>query len=624
MWKHSFFLLMAVLAISQRGVDADGLGLPNGGPGLRSNKSASIVQPDPTYFEPAMPLDFFKNIDPSKFEWMNKDEITPGGTTCGFLHARLGAIPRVNYPKVKVYVCVKFAEVQPAPRGNMAVHCGGPGSLSDCVYAMGSEMFLGPSAGTYNVISFDQRGMGRSEPTFVVDECMKETHDPELLTLQVNYLDEQSVRTASRIYKQRNLECWARKDFLLNSTARDGTTKSYHFLQYSGTRQLAEDIERVRRLVGDQKLSVYGISYGTTVMGTYATVFPNHVNLLVLDGSTCPDNDIVDWIDVLARSMNQRIDYFIASCEFGTQCGRKNMRSCVNKLNNLLQGNAKDLMDTLSLSPAKALIITTVVVFAYEDISAVLCDATEEGDYESIKKLLQALFEPQGVILKSLQDPDVDSHSKPTANELWFPQSKEDWPFSGYKMKASGSVCQDIIFGQDKTFGPYDEDLYVKTLMDLNLKYPGAGTQIPMFSPQQWYSATYYWPEPTPLSPIGNSRLTGIIAGQVYDPATPYICTQEMRENFKSATLLTSRSVNHGLNSAFDQGMRGGNGCISHYQRYFEQGYIDVPDGTVCESDAIGDVCTINEIITGQGCIGTHGFFDDDDTVPDDPPVLSE
>ncbi len=90
--------------------------------------------------------------------------------------------------------------------------------------------------------------MGRSEPTFVVDECMKETYDPELLTLQVNYLDEQSVRTASGIYKKRNLECWARKDFLLNATARDGTTKTYNFLQYSGTRQLAEDIERVRRV----------------------------------------------------------------------------------------------------------------------------------------------------------------------------------------------------------------------------------------------------------------------------------------------------------------------------------------------------------------------------------------
>ncbi len=106
MWKFSFFLLVAILTSTQRSVDADGIGLRDGsGPGLRSNKSAAIDQPDPAYFEPAMPLDFFKNIDPSKFEWMNKDEITPGGTTCGFLHARLGAVPNVNYPKVKVCKC---------------------------------------------------------------------------------------------------------------------------------------------------------------------------------------------------------------------------------------------------------------------------------------------------------------------------------------------------------------------------------------------------------------------------------------------------------------------------------------------------------------------------------------
>ncbi len=261
-------------------------------------------------------------------------------------------------------------------------------------------------------------------------------------------------------------------------------------------------------------------------MGTYATVFPKHVNLLVLDGNTCPDNDIVDWIEVLARSMNQRIDYFIASCEFGTQCGRTNMRSCVNKLNNLVQANAKDLMDTLTVSPGMAMLFSTIIVFSDEQMTTTLCDIAEDEDYTRFKELLQALIEPEDVVLKSLEDPDVDSDSKPTSNILYYPQSKENWPFPDYKLKALGSVCQDMIFGQDKTFGPYDDDLYVKTLMDLNQKYPGAGTQIPMQSPQQWYSATYYWPEATPLSPIGNSHLTGIIAGQVYDPATPYICTQ--------------------------------------------------------------------------------------------------
>jgi pimeloyl-ACP methyl ester carboxylesterase len=46
-----------------------------------------------------------------------------------------------------------------------------------------------------------------------------------------------------------------------------------------------EDIERVRIAFGDQRLSVYGISYGTKVMGLYATIFSDKVNLMVLDGN---------------------------------------------------------------------------------------------------------------------------------------------------------------------------------------------------------------------------------------------------------------------------------------------------------------------------------------------------
>lgn len=46
-----------------------------------------------------------------------------------------------------------------------------------------------------------------------------------------------------------------------------------------------EDIERVRQVFGDQKLSIYGLSYGTKVMGLYATIFPANVNLMILDSN---------------------------------------------------------------------------------------------------------------------------------------------------------------------------------------------------------------------------------------------------------------------------------------------------------------------------------------------------
>ena len=50
----------------------------------------NVPKPNPDIFEPAADLDTFRNVDPSKFEWVNPDEIESGGTTCGFLKAPFG------------------------------------------------------------------------------------------------------------------------------------------------------------------------------------------------------------------------------------------------------------------------------------------------------------------------------------------------------------------------------------------------------------------------------------------------------------------------------------------------------------------------------------------------------
>jgi len=55
------------------------------------NKDATnLPEPNPDIFEPAADLDTFRNVDPSKFEWVNPDEIEAGGTTCGYLMAPFG------------------------------------------------------------------------------------------------------------------------------------------------------------------------------------------------------------------------------------------------------------------------------------------------------------------------------------------------------------------------------------------------------------------------------------------------------------------------------------------------------------------------------------------------------
>lgn len=131
-----------------------------------------------------------------------------------------------------------------------------------------------------------QRGMGRSTPSFTVWDCAVSTYDPDgSIFAALDYTEPSTVRAVAQVYKKRSLRCWNHPEFKMQFEGSNGIVKNYHFLEYSGTRQLAEDIEHVRRLFGNQKLSLYGISYGTKVMGTYATMFPENVNLMVLDGN---------------------------------------------------------------------------------------------------------------------------------------------------------------------------------------------------------------------------------------------------------------------------------------------------------------------------------------------------
>lgn len=596
--------------------------------GKKTEDAFNTEVPNPEHFEPAMNLDYFANIDPDMFEWVNPDEIQPGETTCGFLHAPLDwEVDEVDivYPMVKVYVCVTFATQQPAPRGNMAVHCGGPGSLTLCNYVMALQLDDEVKS-SYNIIGFDQRGMGRSEPTFVIEECAAHKHE-DASKLNINFGDKESIRDAAQVYKETHLNCWNHPGFQLDSVQEDGTSRAFHFLEYSGTRQLAEDIERIRQLFGDQKLSIYGISYGTVVMGTYATTFSDRVNLMVLDGNVDPTSDIVSRELDDARAKQHRLDYFIASCEFGNdQCGGIDARMCLNDVSRMVDWLGDEVGDWLApfrnvlelfgLMSGKNFVMTILIGILMSDFKQFsgVCKYAAIDDYGSFMEWFTTMLFGSDNSEYDLTLPiinvttannetlsfEYNSESKPTSSQ--HPDS--DWPFKGYGELASlTSVTQDMITAQDMEFGSYDEDRYVNFMYDTHMEYPGLGTGMPARWVQQWYSSTYYWPNTTPLPPIGNPTLKGIVAGQMFDPATPYIWTQKMREHFKSTSLLTSRSVNHGISSAIES-MAADKGCYANILRYLKNGYVDFIDGKVCEASHIGDSCDITSIVANGQCGG--------------------
>ena len=54
------------------------------------------------------------------------------------------------------------------------------------------------------------------------------------------------------------------------------------------TANVARDLDVLRALVGDQKLSYAGVSYGSYLGATYANMFPDRVRALVVDGVLDP------------------------------------------------------------------------------------------------------------------------------------------------------------------------------------------------------------------------------------------------------------------------------------------------------------------------------------------------
>jgi pimeloyl-ACP methyl ester carboxylesterase len=111
---------------------------------------------------------------------------------------------------------------------------------------------LAPALGTRDLLIFDQRGTGSSDP------------------LSCGALSSFSGLSASQAFERCALEI---------GPARGGYT----------TQESVEDIEAIRQAAGYEKLVLYGTSYGTKVAEEYAERYPQHVESLVLD-SVVPPN----------------------------------------------------------------------------------------------------------------------------------------------------------------------------------------------------------------------------------------------------------------------------------------------------------------------------------------------
>ncbi|WP_330276794.1 alpha/beta hydrolase [Lentzea sp. NBC_00516] len=153
--------------------------------------------------------------------------------------------------------------------GSLLFNPGGPGASGiDYVWAWGEKMSAGVQ-GRFDVVGFDPRGIGRSNPLrcFASDE-----ERAEFLAAGPIFPYQ---RAQERPFFDRYRSLAAKCD--------------QPIARHMSTADVVRDLDLLRRALGDRKLTYFGTSYGSYIGTTYANMFPDNVRALAIDGVLNPE-----------------------------------------------------------------------------------------------------------------------------------------------------------------------------------------------------------------------------------------------------------------------------------------------------------------------------------------------
>ncbi|MBF6212416.1 alpha/beta hydrolase [Nocardia puris] len=192
-------------------------------------------------------------------------------------------------------IAISRLPAEGARLGSLLTNPGGPGGAG---LSLPSTLKDTPLPRHFDVIGVDVRGVGASSPRLVCrsEEQMREDAIGASSTWvfgEVDQLEEES------------------EDYAMSCVHGSGRT----LLANIGTVDVARDFDVIRAVLGDEKLTYLGFSYGTRLGSTFAQMFPDRVRAMVLDGPIDPASDIDD--PVASNAAFQR-----AFEEYATDCAR--------------------------------------------------------------------------------------------------------------------------------------------------------------------------------------------------------------------------------------------------------------------------------------------------------------
>ncbi|MFR0356175.1 alpha/beta hydrolase [Streptomyces sediminimaris] len=153
-------------------------------------------------------------------------------------------------------------------QGPLLVNPGGPGGSGLSLAGFVASSLPKAVASQYDVIGFDPRGVGRSEPAL---NCAPGYFNP----VRPDSVPRTPALEKANLTRARSFAAACGKKYA-------------SLLPYINTIQTVRDMDSIRAALGARRTSYFGYSYGTYLGAVYAKLFPQRVKRLVLDSIVDP------------------------------------------------------------------------------------------------------------------------------------------------------------------------------------------------------------------------------------------------------------------------------------------------------------------------------------------------
>ena len=381
-------------------------------------------------------------------------------------------------------------------KGSLLINPGGPGGSGyDFVKDAGATHFSDKLRSNFDIVGFDPRGVKRSAPV----TCLT---------------DEERDASRAKIY---DLDT----DAGLAETVADNQVIAAKCEEKTGpvlgevdTVSAAKDLDILRAALNDTKLNYMGFSYGTFLGSTYASLFPDNVGTMVLDGAMDPSLSYEELTSGQAKAFEKALRAYVENCLQSDGC----------PLSGGVDGGVEQIRDLIAAVEANPMRAKDGrIVSASTLVTGMIVPLYNNDNWPLLTQALGAALKNDPSMFLRLAD--FNAEREPDGSY----SSNSTFAFSAIN-------CLDYPMVTDTAGMRADEQ-------QLRLDSPTFGKYFA-------YGGTSCkeWPyqnvrTPAPVEYGGSADI--LVIGTTGDPATPVEWAGELRKQLGNASLLTWQGEGH-------------------------------------------------------------------------------